>query len=88
MPLYYNDSSKSATAAKKGGQNNMENKLRTIRKERGYTQESLARAAGVHRTSIARYETGKRGLGAKNLMRLADTLKVPVDDLMERTESA
>ena len=66
----------------------MENKLRTIRKEHGFTQASLARDSGVHRTSIARYETGKRGLSTKSLRRLADTLKVPVDDLMEREETA
>lgn len=66
----------------------MENRLKTIRKEKGYTQEALAKASGVHRTSIARYETGKLELGTRSLRRLADTLHVPVDDLIERTESA
>lgn len=66
----------------------MQNRLKTIRKEHGFTQAALARDSGVHRTSIARYETGKRGLSTKSLRRLADTLKVPVDDLMEREETA
>ena len=66
----------------------MENRLKAIRKERGFTQVTLARDSGVHRTSIARYETGKRGLSAKSLRKIADTLKVPVDDLMEREETA
>lgn len=66
----------------------MKNKLKAIRKEHGFTQEALAKKSGVHRTSIARYETGKRGISTKNLRRLADTLDVPVDDLMEREEPA
>ena len=66
----------------------MKNRLKAIRKEHGFTQATLARDSGVHRTSIARYETGKRGLSAKSLRKIANTLNVPVDDLMEREEPA
>lgn len=66
----------------------MENKLRKIRKEKGLTQAELARESGVHRTSIARYEAGIHEPGRKSLLKLARTLQVPVDALIEGTESA
>ena len=34
--------------------------LREIRKEKGFTQQTLAEASGVSQSQIARYESGKR----------------------------
>lgn len=64
----------------------MENRIRMARKRKGFTQTQLAKASGVHRTSIARYEAGIREPGAKSLRKLAETLQVPIDDLIERTD--
>lgn len=61
----------------------MQNRLRELRKINGLTQDQLSRKSGVHRTSIARYETGKNGLSEKNLIRIARALNVPVDDVMK-----
>ena len=60
----------------------MQNRLRELRKINGLTQAKLAQKSGVHRTIIARYETGRNGLSEKNLLKLAGALNVPVDDLL------
>ena len=61
----------------------MQNRLRELRKSRGLTQGLLALKSGVHRTSIARYETGKNGMSEKNLIRIAGALNVSVDELIK-----
>ena len=61
----------------------MQNRLREIRKGKGLTQMMLAQKSGVHRTSIARYETGRNGLSEKNMLRLSWALGVSVDELLK-----
>lgn len=61
----------------------MRNGLRELRKIKGLTQDQLSRKSGVHRTSIARYETGKNGMSEKNLIRIAGALDVPVDEVLK-----
>lgn len=60
----------------------MSSRLSEVRKDCGLTQDQLARISGVHRTSIARYETGRNSMSEKNLIRLARALEVPVDALI------
>ena len=57
-------------------------KLREIRKARGMTQEQLAKVSGIHRITIARYETGKIDSTLQNAEKLANALCVTVDDLI------
>ena len=59
-------------------------KLAEVRKAHGLTQERLAELSGVHRVSIARYETGKMSPTIRNLERLSIVLEVPVEDLIDR----
>ena len=59
-------------------------KLAKIRKARGLTQEGLATLSGVHRVSIARYETGKASPNVRNLEKLSVALKVKIDELVDR----
>jgi transcriptional regulator with XRE-family HTH domain len=47
----------------------------------GLTMEQLAERAGVFRSSIHRWETGKRTPGAADLARLARALGVDFEDL-------
>ena len=61
----------------------MQNRLRELRKINGLTQDQLSRKSGVHRTSIARYETGRNGMSEKNLIRISDALNVPVDEILK-----
>lgn len=62
-------------------------RLKAIRKERGYTQQSLADALGIDRTTITGYEIDK-GLPQPAILRaLADRLQVSIDYLMCRTDN-
>lgn len=63
----------------------MQNRLRELRKSKGWTQAKLAEKSGVHRTCIARYETGITGMSERNLIRISGALKVPVDEIVRRT---
>ena len=56
--------------------------LREARLVRGVTQEELAQALGVNRTTIARYESGLRSLPVSVLPRLVTLLAVPITDLV------
>lgn len=56
--------------------------LREARLTRGVTQEELAQALGVNRTTIARYESGLRSLPVSVLPRLAALLAVRITDLV------
>ena len=58
--------------------------LAQVRKERGYTQDQLARLSGVARVTIARYETGRTQPNVRTLQKLAATLKVRLDSLVDR----
>ena len=57
-------------------------RLRLIRKERKMTQTELSLATGIHRTLIAKYETGRTNPGAIRLRKLAAALGCKVDDLI------
>lgn len=46
-----------------------------IRREKGFTQESLAAAAGVKRTTYNRYETGARTPDPLTASKIADVLE-------------
>jgi transcriptional regulator with XRE-family HTH domain len=50
--------------------------LRRIRKERGFSQETLAFRAEVHRTEVSLLERGRRDPGVNMTLRLAGALGV------------
>lgn len=56
-------------------------KIRELRKEKGFSQESFADEVGLDRTYMGGIERGERNLAALNIMRIAKTLKVEVGDL-------
>jgi transcriptional regulator with XRE-family HTH domain len=60
--------------------------VRLRRKKLGYSQESLAAAAGVDQASISLIETGKGNPTAGVLFSLADVLDTSVDYLLGRTD--
>lgn len=61
-------------------------RIAEIRRERGFNQEELAEMVGVHRVTLAKYETGSIEPGAMILSRIADALDVSTDELLCRTE--
>ncbi len=57
-------------------------KIRTIRQERGISQEKLAALADLHRAYVGQIERGEKNIGLKNLEKIAKALKVKTKDLL------
>lgn len=56
-------------------------KIKSIRKEKGLSQEQLAEKCGLNRNSIYNYETGKRSPKSEDLENIAKALDVYVSEL-------
>jgi transcriptional regulator with XRE-family HTH domain len=57
--------------------------LLRVRQARRLSQESLAERAGIHRTQISMFETGRRQPMLETSIRLAAALEVPLSALLE-----
>lgn len=57
-------------------------KMRSLRKEKGLSQEALADIAGMHRTYIGAIERGEQNVSLDNINKIAKALKVKPSDLM------
>lgn len=51
-------------------------RLKSLRKKKGISQESLAERAGIHRTYPSKLENGLRGATLDTIEQLADVLDV------------
>ena len=60
-------------------------RLRSIRLERGISQEKLAELADLHRTYVSSIERGERNVSLVNIERLAVALGVSMAELMPDT---
>jgi transcriptional regulator with XRE-family HTH domain len=58
-------------------------RIRTLRQDRGLSQERLAEIAGVHRTYLSSVERGERNVSLDNIYAIAGALGVPPADLFE-----
>lgn len=58
------------------------NKVKTLRLEKGWTQEELARRADLHRTYIGSIERYERNVSLLNIERIAKALSVNIKDLL------
>lgn len=58
-------------------------KIKRLRKQKGYTQEKLAEKTGLSKMSIRRYETGERQPKVEQLFKIANALEVPIIELLE-----
>ncbi len=56
--------------------------IRHSRKERGITQEQLAKISGLSRSSIINFETGRRDPRVKDLRKIARALNVSIEQLL------
>ena len=56
-------------------------RIRELRKERGWSQEDLGFKAELHRTYIGSIERGEQNVSLDNIGRLAKTLGVKVSSL-------
>lgn len=57
--------------------------LKLARVKKDLTQKQLAALLGVSASTINRIETGKQVLRVDMLNKLADTLEIPVNELLE-----
>jgi transcriptional regulator with XRE-family HTH domain len=58
-------------------------KIRELRRRRGWRQIDLAAHAELSKTHISELEAGKREVGIKTLERLAEALETKISELMK-----
>lgn len=61
-------------------------KLRDLRKRKGWTQEEFGDMLGINKVTVSGYESGKRQPTPDMLSKMADLLGVSVDVILEREE--
>jgi transcriptional regulator with XRE-family HTH domain len=62
-------------------------RIRELRKAKGFSQEDFAYEVGLDRTYMGSVERGERNIAAINLIRIAKTLKVEVGELFPAIRS-
>lgn len=58
-------------------------RVRKLRRKNNWSQEELAKRAGLHRTYIGSIERSERNVSLINIERIAKALKVNIPDLIE-----
>lgn len=61
--------------------------LRSLRKDRGYTQETLAFESGLDRTYVSLLELGSRSPTLDTIMTLCGALNVTLSQFMQAVET-
>ena len=56
--------------------------IKNLRKQKGYTQETLAQALNIVRQTVSKWENGYSVPDADMLEKLAEVFEVPVTDLL------
>jgi transcriptional regulator with XRE-family HTH domain len=67
---------------------NFSEKLQILRKNKGYTQETLAYKLGVSRQAVAKWESGQIYPDISNLIQISDLMSVSVDYLVKDRDCA
>ena len=58
-------------------------KIRQLRKDRGFTQEAVASALEVRRQAIAKWENGQSSPSTENLLKLANLFNISLEELVD-----
>lgn len=61
--------------------------VRARRKELGYSQESLAAEAGLHRNYVGAIERGEQNIALRNILKISRVLRVPAASLVAEAEA-
>ena len=64
----------------------MENRLKELRKSRGYTQVSLQMQTGIEQALLSKFENGERIPPTETLLCLAEFYNVSMDYILCRTD--
>ena len=65
----------------------MNNRLKTLRKSRGYTQISIQMQTGIEQALLSKFENGERIPPTETLVRLAEFYNVSLDYILCRTDN-
>ena len=65
----------------------MDNRLRQLRKSKGYTQVRVQMETGIEQALLSKYENAERVPPTETLVKLADYYNVSVDYLLCRTDN-
>lgn len=57
------------------------NKVKDIRKQKGFSQEQLSFKANLHRTYIGMIERAEKNITLVNIQKIANALEVEIKDL-------
>jgi len=58
-------------------------RVRTLRKARGFSQETFADRCGLDRTYIGGIERGERNLALRNIEAIAQALAISISELLK-----
>ena len=64
-------------------QDDFASRIKTLRQEKGLSQEKLALKIGMDRTYYASVEKGRRNIALQNIKKIADGLEVSLSDLFK-----
>ena len=64
----------------------MQNRLKQLRKARGYTQISLQMQTGIEQALLSKFENCERVPPTETLLRLAEFYNVSIDYILCRTD--
>lgn len=64
----------------------MQNRLKELRKSKGYTQISLQMQTGIEQALLSKFENGERIPPTETLVRLAEFYDVSIDYILCRTD--
>ena len=65
----------------------MKNRLKELRKSKGYTQVALQMHTGIEQALLSKFENGERSPPTETLIRLADFYNVSIDYILCRTDN-
>ena len=58
-------------------------RVRTLRKEHGFSQEEFAHECSLHRTYMGDIERGERNISIDNIYKIASALELTVSDMLD-----
>ncbi len=61
----------------------MREKLREVRKAKGFTQETIAKLIGINRASYTNIELGRKNPSLEIALRIKETLNYRGDDIFQ-----
>ena len=64
----------------------MKNRLKELRKEKGYTQIALQMKTGIEQALLSKFENGERVPPTETLIKLAEFYDVSIDYILCRTD--